>query len=227
MKFTGSEGLRTRRWFSPVLVLLLAFTSPFTSTMRAQAQATPSPAQAAKPAVMSQSLRVLALTGNGEVNDLEGRVMAPLVVNVLDQNGRPIEGADVVFRFPVSGPSATFADGSTSQTVRSNADGQAGASGWMANSQLGNVRVQVTATQGNEMGGTVITMINGSRASAQDLRKSKSWWSSKWVKIGVIGGAAAATGLSIWATHRGSGGTVASGTTVSASPGGPTIGGPR
>src|SRR5437016_9961946 len=154
MKFTFSEGLRTRRWLSPVLAVLLAFSS----TLSAQPPVKPPQIQGTQPPSASQSLRVIPLAGNGEVNDLEGRVMAPLVVDVLDVNGRPVEGADVVFRFPISGPSATFSDNTTSQTVRSNADGQATAVGWTANSQMGTFRVQVTASQGNEIGSTVITM---------------------------------------------------------------------
>ena len=61
------------------------------------------------------------LAGSGEMNDLERRVMAPLVVQVLDQNDRPMEGAEVVFRFPLNGPGATFPGGKNSVIVRTNA----------------------------------------------------------------------------------------------------------
>src|SRR5437764_13989321 len=94
------QGVRRGPGGPPYLALLLAFSS----TMSAQAP----PAQPAKPAPTVQSLRVIPLAGNGEVNDLDGKVMAPLVVNVLDINGRPVEGAEVVFRFPISGPSASL-----------------------------------------------------------------------------------------------------------------------
>ncbi len=53
--------------------------------------------------------------------------MAPLVVQIVDQNERPMEGADVVFRFPLNGPSATFAGGKSSVAVRTNGTGQAAA----------------------------------------------------------------------------------------------------
>src|SRR5438105_3858112 len=101
----GPGGPSYNAALSPVLAVLLAYSS----TMSAQAP----PAQPAKPAPTVQSLRVIPLAGNGEVNDLDGKVMAPLVVNVLDINGRPVEGAEVVFRFPISGPSATLPDNST------------------------------------------------------------------------------------------------------------------
>lgn len=227
MRLTVSVSVRTWRWLPPVLAAVLAMPPQLRSQntpvdgVNSTAPARP----AAGPLV--QSLHLIPLAGNGETNDLEGRVMAPLVVDVLDQNDRPVEGAEVVFRFPVSGPSAIFADKSTSQTVRSNADGQAAAVGWTANSLRGAVRVQVTATRGTDQGSVAITMFNGSRATAQ-AQAHKSWWSSKWAKIGVIGGAALTAGLIVWATHGGGSGTAAaSGVTISATPGSTTIGGPH
>lgn len=188
----------------------------------------PAAAPAAVPAsVQSQSLRVIPLAGNGENNDLQRKVMAPLVVDVLDQNGKPVEGADVIFRFPVVGPSATFANQATSQTVRTNADGQAAATGWSANSELGALKVQVTATRGGEMGEAAITMNNVARAEDAAAKPQKSWYSSKWVKIGAVAGAGALAGGLIWANHGGNSSTSNGSIVILGSPGSPTIGGPR
>ena len=52
-----------------------------------------------------------------EVNDIQRKVMAPLVIEVLDQNDRPVEGAEVVFRFPLEAPLRRCASGRTSQTM--------------------------------------------------------------------------------------------------------------
>jgi hypothetical protein len=173
------------------------------------------------------SLKVTALAGDGEMNDLERRVMAPLVVQVIDQNDRPVEGADVVFRFPLNGPGAVFADQKNSKTAKTNAQGQAAATGWAANGELGKFQVHVTASYGNQIGETTITMTNVQRI-ARDSRTNRSkhahWYSSKWVKIGLIaGGAAAAAGI-VLAT-RGSG--AASTRTITISPGSPTVGAPH
>ncbi len=97
------------------------------------------------------------------MNDLERRVMAPLVVQILDQNDRPVEGADVVFRFPLSGPRAAFTGGKTAQTVRSNGTGEAAAVNWMANGEVGTFEIHVTATYGNEQGETTVKMQNVTR----------------------------------------------------------------
>ena len=68
-----------------------------------------------------------------------------------------------MFRFPLDGPSATFADQKNAQTFRTNADGQAAAIGWTANGKVGTFQVQVTASRGNELGSATISMTNVTR----------------------------------------------------------------
>jgi hypothetical protein len=174
-------------------------------------------------------LRILPLAGNNEANDLQRKAMAPLVVNVLDQDGRPVDGADVVFRFPVIGPSATFANQQPNATFRTDADGQAAATGWMANNQVGSFRVQILATRGTETGETSIIMSNVARAEDIAVKPQQHWWSKKWVKVAIIAGAAAAAGGTIWAMQsgNGSGGGNGSPSVIVGVPGSPTIGGPR
>jgi len=175
---------------------------------------------------MVQDLKVTALAGNGEMNDLQRKVMAPLVVNVLDQNSRPVEGANVVFRFPLNGPSASFPNGEKSKTARTNADGQAAAVGWVANGEVGTFQVHVTATRGNELGETTVSMSNVTRIAEEKRKgKHKSAWSSPWVKVAVIAGVAGAVAGIVLATRSDSGSS--SVPTISGSPGSPTIGGPH
>lgn len=172
---------------------------------------------------MMRTLKVIALAGNGEMNDLEKKVMAPLVVDVLDQNDRPVEGADVTFRFPPSGPSATFADQKSAATFRTNADGEAAAIGWMANSQTGTFKIQVTAIRGLEDGTAVISMTNAAHVTEAAARvQNKKWWSRKSTKIIIIAVVAAAAATAIVLATRGSGTK-----TVTAIPGSPTIGAPQ
>ena len=176
---------------------------------------------------MVQSLKVTALAGNKALNDLERGLMTPFVIQVLDQNDRPVEGAEVVFRFPLNGPSAKFRGGNTSQTVRTNGQGQAAAINWTANS-VGTFDVHVTATYGNQLGETTVSMSNVTRIveDQKGKRKQAKWYSSKWVKIALIaGGAAVAAGI-VLAT-RGGGSSSTSTSTVTITPGSPTVGGPH
>ena len=167
------------------------------------------------------TLRVLPLAGNNGVNDLERQVMTPLAVQILDQNDLPVEGATVIFRFPINGPSATFADQQSSQTVRTNVTGQARATGWAANSQVGTFAVQVTATRGMDQALATVTMTNVPRILPLKEQPKKRWWSSKWAKIAYIGAAAGIT-TAIVLNSRGPGPV-----TIQGSVGAPTIEGPQ
>jgi hypothetical protein len=186
----------------------------------------PAPAQSAAQLPVEQSLKVRVLAGNNEMNDLERRIMAPLVVQVVDQNERPIESAEVVFRFPISGPSATFAGGKSSVTARTNGTGQVAATNWMANGQVGPFEVHVNASYGNQVGEATVSMTNVTRVVAEPKKSTaKGWWSHRWVKVAVIGGAALAIGLGVYFGTRG--GSKGSGSTVTINPGSPGVGAPQ
>jgi len=177
------------------------------------------------PLPIVRNLKLIVLAGEGEMNDLERRVMAPLVVQVLDQNDRPVAGADVVFRFPPEGPSATFANEKSAQTSRTDAQGQASATGWTANQKLGSFQVHATATYGNQMGEKVVTMSNVAKIIEKPKKGKQSFWSSRKFKILVIAGAAATVAGILIAKHTGGGGSAAAQTsTVIITPGSPTIG---
>jgi hypothetical protein len=172
-----------------------------------------------------QSFKVIPLSGNQGMNDLERKIMVPLVVQVVDQSDLPIDGAEVVFRFPLDGPSATFPGQKTSQTFRTNADGQAAAIGWAANNKVGTFRVQVTASRGNELGTATISMTNATRIIGTARTQEKHRWSSKWAKIGIAAGAAGIV-VAIILVTRGSG-SKTSATVITATPGSPAIGAPQ
>src|SRR5258708_22622113 len=147
MKILIDRGLPTWRGLPQILVFFLVLPP------RAYGQQpAPPPAKRMAPLPIVQNLKVLPLAGNDGLNDLERHTVAPLVVQVLDQNDRPVEGADVVFRFPLKGPGASFADQKTSQTMRTNSQGQAAATGWTANNAVGPFQVHATATYGNKWG---------------------------------------------------------------------------
>ncbi len=216
------------RTLCPSLALLLVFPA----SGWAQQQPPPrTPAQAAQPSQAvpmaplpaTQSLRVIALAGNGERNDLQRGVMAPLVVQVLDSNGKPVEGADVVFRFPLTGPSASFPNQQNSQKTATNADGQAAATGWVANRQVGKFNVKVNASHRNEIGEVTITMSNVTDGAALEKNARKGPFSNRWVKIGIIAGVGGAIAAAVLLTRGGS----SSSSTVTITPGAPTIGGSR
>jgi hypothetical protein len=220
MKWCARKRSPLRLWLSGVVIVLLAVPP----NMAGQQAAPPQQTQPMAPLPTVQSLKVIPLAGNGEMNDLERHVMAPLVVQVLDQNDRPLEGADVVFRFPMQGPGGSFAGQKSAKTERTNGQGQAAATGWMANDQVGTFKVHVTAAYGNQIGEITISMTNATRiVEGKTNQKHGHWYSSKWVKIGLIAGAAGATAGIVLATRGGK----STGPSITISPGSPTIGGPH
>ena len=250
MSYSGTRGL-ANRYLPVALAGLMAITqtqavaqapepppAQAAPAQAAPAQATPAPAQpppapAQAPVQplaqlpVEQSLTIRVLAGNNEMNDLERRVMAPLVVQVTDRDERPVETAEVVFRFPVSGPGAAFAGGKTSQTVRTNSEGQAAATSWMANGQTGKFQVHVTATYGNQIGETTLSMINVTRVVEEKPKSTAAgWWSHGWVKIAVIGGVAVAVGVGVFLATRG-GSKSSSGPPITVIPGSTTVGAPQ
>lgn len=239
------------RWlpqvFAVVLAVVLVVTPVYADEQApaspqnppASAQPAPAPPQTPPPSVPAkpmaqlpviQNLKLLALAGNGEMNDLERKVMAPLVIQVLDQNDRPVEGAQVVFRFPLNGPGATFTGGKTSQTVRSNGTGEAAAVNWMANGEVGTFDIHVTATYGNEVGETTLKMQNVSRiveAQGTNKRAKQShWYSPTWVKVAIVAGAAAAAVGIVLATRGGGHSSSSNTVPITITPGSPSVGQP-
>jgi len=200
--------------------------APAQAPAAAQNPPVAAPAKPMAPLPIIKGLKILVLAGNGEMNDLERKVMAPLVVQVLDQNDRPVEGADVVFRFPLNGPSATFSGGRTSLTVRSNGTGEAAAVNWMANGEVGAIDVHVTATYGNELGETTVKMSNVTKIveGSKKLGKQSHWYSPTWVKVAVIAGAAGAVAGIILATRGGGHSSTNGNIPITVTPGAPTVG---
>jgi hypothetical protein len=199
----------------------------------AQTPAAPAPApEASSPAAAPtiESLKVIPLAGKGEVNDIKRKLMAPLVVEVDDREDRPIEGAEVIFRFPLRGASATFPGGKTSQTTRTNAQGQAAAMNWTANNENGSFEVHVSASYGNQIGQTSFSMSNSNsvpegRHNGDFAARAKSdhWYSPLWVKLAIGAVAAGAITGIVLATGGGSSGSKPT-PPITITPGTPTIG---
>jgi hypothetical protein len=231
----------SHRWcgLPQFLALLMAVTPVFADGQASQSASQPAapsanqPAQAPQPVALPTivGLKVVPLAGKGETNDLERKLMAPLVVEVIDQQDRPVENAEVVFRFPIQGASATFPGGKTTQTVRTNGTGQAAAMNWMANDQVGRFEIHVNASYANQVGETTIPMFNATKvvhnegAVASSTREKHGWFSPTWVKIAVIaGGAALVTGIVLATRGGGSAAAASTPPTITITPGPPTVG---
>src|SRR5437667_12448173 len=80
------------RWLPQILIFFLVFPPTIYGQ---QPPAPPTKTEPMAPLPTVQNLKIVTLAGKGEMNDLERHVMALLVVQVLDENDRPVEGANV------------------------------------------------------------------------------------------------------------------------------------
>jgi hypothetical protein len=105
-------------------------------------------------------LGVVVVAGQDAVHDLAtGQITLP-VVEVRDAQGSPVEGAEVRFVSPLSGPSGTFYGAMHAATIRTDAAGRATADGFMPNGETGSYAIEVTAEHQGRQGAASIPQNN-------------------------------------------------------------------
>jgi hypothetical protein len=167
------------------------------------------------------SLRIDTLSGEGAVNYLKSRTSREVIVQVTDENHKPVAGAVVVFALPEQGASGAFVDGSTMLTTTTDADGKAVASGLRANSVKGNYNIQVRASFNSRSGSTSISQTNAEVAVAAATGAAIS---AKVIAIIAAAAAAGVAGGVVAATRSGTkspGAVVSTGTVSFGPPGTP------
>ena len=168
-------------------------------------------------------LKLNIIAGQGAVNNIGMRVAAQPGVEVLDEKNAPVVGAEVIFKAPVDGPTVVAYCGSQAQTVKTDAKGQAQASGFLPNAQAGPFRILVRVTAGNDIVEGVINQSNGQGPKGTKVTANKK---VIWIVAGV---AAAAIAGGVAATRGGDSNTAAAASKkpVSIGAGPITVGGPR
>src|SRR5690242_14220817 len=91
-------------------------------------------------------LSLVIVEGEGAINNVRQRTAREPIVQVEDENHKPISGAAVVFLLPNQGASGVFANGSRTLTVMSDAQGRATARGFRPNAVKGQLQMRVTAS---------------------------------------------------------------------------------
>jgi hypothetical protein len=209
-----------------VLVILLATGDPLMAQQRpgvirgwlpAWQQAAPQQT-APQPQAGRIGLKIIVLEGEG-VYVSPTKYNLPPVVEIRDINDRPIEGAEVTFSLPPTGPGGIFPGLQLTKTVRSNVQGQASAAGFIPNNQPGPYTIHVTATAGSLTGTAEIHQTNLVGAP----EPTKQSWLGRW-KFWLIAGGAAAAATGIILVTRSNGGTASNYTNIKISSGTVLIG---
>lgn len=200
------------RWLSPVLALLISI--PATSVVDAQDAA--------------PKLNIVIVEGDGAINNIRQRTAREPIIQVEDENHKPIAGAAVIFTLPGQGAGGTFAGGAQSLSVVTDSQGRAVAHGFHPNTVQGQYQIHVTASNNGQSANATISQTNAVVAGAAGA--AAAGLSGKLIAVLVIVGAAAAAGGAYYATHNGggSGATVGAGASVIViTPGTGTVGPPK
>lgn len=143
-------------------------------------------------------LNITIIEGEGAINNIKARVATEPIVEVDDENHKPIAGAIVTFTLPNSGPGGTFLNGSRILTVTTDQNGRATATGLTANKNKGQYQIRVTATFQGLLASTTINQsvaAGGAAAAAAGGLFGLGWPLTIVIIGGVVAGTA--TGLAV------------------------------
>jgi hypothetical protein len=109
---------------------------------------------------VSPKLNIVIVEGDEAINNIRQRTAREPIVQVYDENHRPVAGAAVLFLTPQHGPSSVFADGTHSLTVTTDQNGRAVARGLRPNRATGKYQIQVKASYQGINASAVISQQN-------------------------------------------------------------------
>jgi hypothetical protein len=144
-------------------------------------------------------LNIVIIEGEGAINNIKQRTARETIVQVEDENHKPIAGAVVVFTTPNQGASGVFADGSHLFTTTTDSSGRAAARGLRLNNTSGRMEMRVTASKDGKTASRTVVQSNviGVATTAAGL----SLTAKLLILLGVAG--AAAVGGVVAATSGG------------------------
>jgi hypothetical protein len=139
-------------------------------------------------------LTLKAVEGNGATYAPGSRATRGVAVVVMDETGRPVDGATVSFTLPMTGPSGEFASGGRTEIVTTRADGRASVWGMRWNRLAGPFEIRVSAARGPARASMALAQsLAGAPSKSDSLSTSASGGNHKWLWI-ALGGAAAVAG---------------------------------
>jgi hypothetical protein len=147
-------------------------------------------------------LNIVIVEGDGAINNIKQRTAREPVVQVEDENHKPVAGAAVVFALADQGAGGSFAGGAHTLTVVTNNQGRAIAHGFHPNHVQGQYQIHVTASHSGQTATATISQTNVLAAGAATT-VAAAGISAKLIAVIVIAAAAAAGGGAYYATHNG------------------------
>ena len=167
-------------------------------------------------------INIVIVEGEGAINNVRQRVAREPIVQVEDENRKPVAGAAVTFLLPNQGAGASFANGAQSLTITTDAQGRAVARGLRPNNVNGQYEIRVNASHQGRTASAVINQTNALSAATA----AAGGISGKLIAIIAVAAGAAVAGTVVATTRNGNGNGGTPSRTVIV-PGTPNIGGPQ
>jgi hypothetical protein len=108
------------------------------------------------PAVSPDQIELRIVSGSGAEFQPGSQQKQRLVMQVVNQDERPLAGVAVTFQLPDDGPSGLFGNGQRSIVAFTNDEGEASITGVKWNNTSGLVSIRVTAVKGMAHAGTLL-----------------------------------------------------------------------
>ena len=125
--------------------------------------------------VSASPYHIVVISGQGAMTSVHGSFAPGPVIEVEDQNDRPVKGAYVTFSIPTSGTRLSFANGSMQFSTITGDSGRAAADGLKVAHQTGQIAILVKAAyQGQVIGPVNISDANSSGKAAELWRNLQS-----------------------------------------------------
>jgi hypothetical protein len=194
------------RWISVCLIGLVA--------------AGPMPCRAQEAA--GAGLNIAIVEGEGAINNIRQRTARAPIVQVEDENRRPVAGAAVVFMLPERGATGVFPNGSRTLTVTTDNQGRAVARGIRVNNVQGNMDIRVTASHQGQTATATITQVNSVLAAG-----AAGAGMGLGMKLLIVAGAATAAAVTGAVVATGGNDTPATRPPTTVTPGSGNVGAPR
>ena len=149
----------------------------------------------------ARRLTIKILEGNDVINYFNQRTAQEPIVQVEDENRKPVAGALVTFALPGNGPSGFFTNAARTLSVTTDSNGQAVATGLRANGTQGQFQIAVNASYAGHVATTVIMQTNQKPPASLKSKTSKSGISGKAIAIVTVVAGAAAAGAVVALNH--------------------------
>jgi hypothetical protein len=142
-------------------------------------------------------LNIVIVEGDGAINNIKQRTSRETIVEVQDENHKPVAGAAVVFLLPGDGPGGAFAGGAKSATLVTDSAGRATMPTLQPNQATGNFQIRVNVSSQGRTASATIAQSNVAGAGAAGAGGSAAGISGKTIAIIVAVAAAGAVGAAV------------------------------